>query len=191
MTLAQSSVMAAVLVAAGLGGALLLQQAWRRRDAVRPWLIAGGWALVIAAIVLAGPALGPALGPAIALAIMPLAALGLIAATVQIRDARRKPPRELALEPSERASKAWRGWLRGFLAGPIGGVAALGVGLLIAVWAPGAPQTRMVIGGLMAPFLWGGAMAWTLADDKILRATAVLVGVAVVTFGASAMKGAL
>mgnify|MGYP003340909277 CR=1 FL=1 len=30
---------------------------------------------------------------------------------------------------------------------------------------------------LLAPLLWGAAMAWTLADDKILRATAVLVGV--------------
>ncbi|MGH6996924.1 MAG: hypothetical protein ACREEO_01970, partial [Phenylobacterium sp.] len=64
-----------------------------------------------------------------------------------------------------------------------------GVGLAYTVWMPGEPQTRMVIGGLLVPFLWAGGMAWTLSDNKILRATAVLVGVTVVTFSASALKG--
>ena len=108
---------------------------------------------------------------------------------VQIRDPKGRAPRELALEPSDRASRAWRGWLRALLAGPIGGIAAMGVGLAYTVWVPGEPQTRMVIGGLLVPVLWAGGMAWTLSDDKILRATAVLVGVAVVTFTASALRG--
>ena len=54
---------------------------------------------------------------------------------------------------------------------------------------PGDTQTRLIFGGLMVPLLWGGAMAWTLADDKILRAAAVLVGVSIVTFTAAALKG--
>ena len=53
----------------------------------------------------------------------------------------------------------------------------------------GGEQTRIVTGGLMIPVLWGGAMAWTLADDKILRATAVLAGAAILGFGAAALKG--
>jgi len=32
-------------------------------------------------------------------------------------------------------------------------------------------------------------MAWTLADSRILRATAVLVGTAIVGFGAAMLKG--
>lgn len=61
----------------------------------------------------------------------------------------------------------------------------------MAICAPGAVQSRMVIGGLMVPFLWAGGMAWTLSDDRILRATAVLTGVSVLTLGAAFLKGAL
>jgi hypothetical protein len=184
-----SSLAAGVLIAGGLGAALLLRRAWGRRDAARPWLIVGAWLAIAVAIAGAASFLGAVRGPFLALAVLPLAALGLIAAGVQIRDARTRAPRDVALEPSERASKAWRGWLRALLAGPIGGIAAMGVALAWTIWAPGAPQTRMVVGGLLVPVLWGGAMAWTLADDKILRATAVLVGVTVATFTASILRG--
>ncbi len=178
-----------LLLAAGMGSALLLRRAWRKRDAGRPWLIIAGWIAILTTVIASGFLLGAARGPFAAFAIIPFAGLALIAAGVQIRDPKKRPPRELALEPSDRGSKAWRGWLRAALAGPIGGIAAMGVGLAWTVWVPGAPQTRMVIGGLLVPVLWGGAMAWTLADNRILRATAVLVGVTVVTFTASAIKG--
>lgn len=183
-----STLSLAAFLVAGLGAAWLLRRAWRR-DPARPWLIVGAWLLIAAAVGAAAPVLGAARGPAVALTLLPLAALGLIAARVQIRDARSRPPREAALEPSERPSKAWRGWLRALLAGPLGGIAAMGVALAWTVWAPGPPQTRMVVGGLLVPFLWGGAMAWTLSDDRILRATAVLAGVTVVTFTASILRG--
>ncbi|PXA89861.1 hypothetical protein DMC18_15860, partial [Caulobacter sp. D5] len=104
---------------------------------------------------------------------------------------RRKAPRELALEPSDRRRVAWRGWLRGFLAGPLGGAAAMGVGLAVAVCFPAEVKTRLIIGGMLVPFLWAGGMAWTLSDDKILRALAVLVGVTVLGFGAVFLKGSL
>lgn len=178
---------APALTLLGLGAALLLRQAWRRR--ARPWLILAGWLSIGAGVLAAAPFLGAARGPFIASALISLAALTLVAAGVQIRDPKGRPPREVALEPSDRPSKAWRGWLRAILAGPLGGIAAMGVGLAWTVYAPGAPQTRMVIGGLLVPVLWAGGMAWTLSDDKILRATAVLTGVTIVTFTASALRG--
>ncbi len=179
--------MALALALLGLGVAALLREAWRRR--ARPWLIAAGWLLIAAGVLGAAPFLGPARGPFTASALISLGALALVALGVQIRDPKGRAPREAALEPSDRPSKAWRGWLRVILAGPLGGIAAMGVGLAWSVWGPGAPQTRLVIGGLLVPLLWAGGMAWTLSDDKILRATAVLVGVAVVTFTASALRG--
>lgn len=178
-----------LLLVAGMTAALLLRQSWRERGALRPWLIAAGWLSVAVTVVVSGWLLGAARGPFAAFALIPFSALLLIAIGVQIRDPAKRPPRELALEPSDRASKAWRGWLRWALAGPIGGIAAMGVGLAWTVWMPGEPQTRMVIGGLLVPVLWGAGMAWTLADNRILRATAVLVGVTLVTFTASAIKG--
>jgi len=174
-----------------LGGALLLRRAWTHADARRPWLMVGGWALLAAAIAVSVPFLGAARGPSIILALASTVALAVVAAGVELREARRKAPRELALEPSDRRRVAWRGWLRGFLAGPLGGAAAMAVGLAVAVCFPAEVKTRLIIGGMLVPFLWAGGMAWTLSDDKILRALAVLVGVTVAGFGAVFLKGSL
>lgn len=189
--LAPNALVGLMLAPLTLAGALLLRQAWRKVTPRRPWLIVGGWGLLALALALGVVLLGAARGPAIVLALASTVALILVATGVELRDAKRKAPRELALEPSERRRVVWRGWLRGFLAGPLAGVAALGCGLAVAICAPGQVQSRMVIGGLMVPFLWAGGMAWTLSDDKILRAFAVLSGVAVATLGAAFLKGAL
>lgn len=190
-SLAPDALIGLALTPLALVAALMLRQAWRRNSLGRPWLISGAWALLGVILAASGFLLGGARGPAIVLALGSTVALALVATGVEFRNARKKAPRELALEPSERRRIAWRGWLRGFLAGPLAGIAALGCGLAIAICAPGAIQSRMVIGGLMVPFLWAGGMAWTLSDDKILRATAVLTGVSVVTLGAAFLKGAL
>ncbi len=179
----------ALALAGGLLAAGVLRFAWRAGPSRRPWLIVLGWLTAAGALVGAALWLGATPGTFLALALISVGALALVATGLKLRDARTRAPREVALEPSDRASKAWRGWLRGLLAGPIGGIAALGVGLAYVIWVPGAPQTRMVIGGMLVPVLWAAGMAWTLADDKILRATAVLVGVAAVTFAASALRG--
>lgn len=174
-----------------VAGAALLKRAWDGPSPQRPWLILGGWSLLALAIAASVPLMGPARGPAAVLAVGSLAALVFVAIGVERRNARKKAARELAPEPSDRRRVAWRGWLRGFLAGPLAGVAALGCGLAVAICAPGQIQSRMVIGGLIVPFLWAGGMAWTLSDDKILRAFAVLASVATLTLGAAFLKGAL
>ncbi len=189
--LAPNALVGLALAPLTLIAALLLRKAWQGASPRRPWLIAGGWALMVLALGLGAVLLGGARGPAIVLALGSTVALALVASGVELRDARKKAPRELALEPSERRRVVWRGWLRGFLAGPLAGIAALGCGLAVAICAPGAVQSRMVIGGLLVPFLWAGGMAWTLSDDKVLRATAVLTGVSVATLGAAFLKGAL
>lgn len=179
----------APLLAGGVGAAWLLRRAWCDRTAMRPFWIAAGWGAIGALMIIPAFILGGARGPFIALTLTSVAAVAVVAKGVQVRVARERAERSLAPEPSDRVSKAWRGWLRGFLAGPLGMIAAMGVAIAFAAYCPGAAQTRLVIGGLMVPVLWGGAMAWTLADDKILRATAVLVGVTLITFTAAVMKG--
>ena len=174
-----------------LGGALLLKRAWATARPERPWLILAGWGLAGIAIVGSAPLMGPARGPAAVVAVASTIALAFVVAGVERRSAKRASGRELAPEPSDRRRVVWRGWLRGVLAGPLAGIAALGCGLAVAICAPGPVQTRMVVGGLMVPFLWAGGMAWTLSDDKILRAFGVLAGVSVATLGAAFLKGAL
>lgn len=190
MTIGAATAGWSVLLLLGAGGAAwLLRRSWGERGVARPWWIVAGWAAVAVLILAAGPMLGSGRGPFIAFMAVSTAALAVVAGGVQLREARTRGDRSLAPEPSDRKSKAWRGWLRAVLAGPLGMVAAMGVAICYAVWVPGAPQTRLLIGGLLVPVLWGGAMAWTLADDRILRATAVLTGVTVVTFAAAVLKG--
>ena len=185
-----SALLPALLIAAGAGaGAWMLRRSWRGKDQQRA-LVLGGWLLIIASIVWPAWALGAARGPFIALAVVSTAALAVVASNYSVRQAKARAAREsLAPEPSDRATTKWRETLRWLLAGPIGMVAAMGVGIAYAALAPGEQQTRLVIGGLIVPVAWGACMAWTLADNRILRATAVLLGVALISFTAAIVKG--
>lgn len=189
MTAAASLLFAFAALAAGAVMGVVLRRAWRSADARRPVSIVLGWAIAVAGVATCILTMGAAPGVFLASALISAGALAWVVSGLTLREAKSRGPRETALEPSGRASRAWRGWLRALLAGPLGGLAAVGVGVAVTVWAPGAPQTRIVLGGLLVPLLWGAAMAWTLSDDRILRATVVLAGVAVVTFGASALRG--
>lgn len=180
----------ALLIAVAAGaGAWLLRRSWQGKDQ-QTALVAAGWLLLAAATLLPAWLLGPARGPFIALALVSTAALVVVAQNYTVRQARVRAAREsLAPEPSDRATTKWRETLRWLLAGPIGMIAAMGVGIAWAAFVPGEQQTRLVIGGLIVPVAWGACMAWTLADNRILRATAVLVGVAIVSFSAAILKG--
>jgi hypothetical protein len=184
-----SGLAAVLLFAGGAVGAWLLRRAWTARGggAVFAWC---GWGVLAATLIAASMTFGTVRGGFIALALIPIAGLAVVASGLQVRAARaRVGETGLAPEPSERPSTAWRGVLRWLLAGPIGMVAALAVGVCYAVWVPGPAQTRLLIAGLIVPVAWGGAMAWTLADNRILRATAVLSGTAIVGFAAAALRG--
>jgi hypothetical protein len=186
-----SPLLPALLMVIGVGtGVWMLRQSWGARDAHgRGWVI-GGWLLIAASFIRPIWALGTARGAFIALALFSIAALAVIASGYSIKVARARATREsLAPEPSDRATTKGRETLRWLLAGPIGMIAAMGVGIAWAALAPGEQQTRLVIGGLIVPVAWGACMAWTLADNRILRATAALVGVALVSFSAAILKG--
>src|SRR5690606_36056376 len=152
----------------------LLKRACGQRQASRVWTILAGWVAIAAALAAGAPSLGAARAPFIAISLISLAGLAIVAAGIQVKPARAAGDRaSIALEPSDRPSRAWRGALRFLLAGPIGGVAAMGVGVAWTVYLPADPQTRIVSGGLVVPVVWGALMAWTLSDDRIIRATAV------------------
>lgn len=180
----------AVILGGAVAGAWMLRRAWSLKAGKAPWRLAG-LSLLSLSIIWPAWLLGEARGPFIAVTLVALAALGVVASgyTLRLAKASRAAREGLAPEPAERAPSAWRTALRWSLAGPAGMVAAMALGISYAVWAPGATQTRLLIGGLIVPVAWGGAMAWTLADGRILRATAVLVGTAFVGFGAAMLRG--
>ena len=187
------AVAVSLLIACGALGAWLLRRAWLAKAAEGGGYRLGGWAVIVASLIWPAFVLGPALGPFAALAAISVGALAVVAsgATVRVaKTARAGAGRDsLAPEPLERPTTRWRTTLRWLLAGPIGMIAAMAIGIGYSVGVPGGPQTRLVFGGLIVPVVWGGAMAWTLADSRILRATAVLVGTAIFGFGISILKG--
>ncbi|MFC0634689.1 hypothetical protein [Brevundimonas balnearis] len=172
-------------VALGLsgGGVFLLRRAWRdRTPAGGRWAPLGGVTLV-AGLIAWIVAFGAEIGVAYSLTWISLVAALAIAPFVEVRNRRGRAARVGVLDPSDRPSRAWRGWMRALLAGPLAGLAAMGLGLGWAVSGPGVEPDRLILGGLMVPLLWAGGMAWTLSDHRIFRALAVLVGAAALGFG--------
>lgn len=179
----------ALMLAGGAAGAWMLRRSWRTRGGHAGWR-RGGWAMLAATLLWPAFVIGPARGPFLAVVLISAGAFAVVATGLEVRPARALRAREsLAPEPAERPTTRWRTTLRWLLAGPIGMVAAMGIGICYAVWAPGELHTRLLIGGLIVPVAWGSAMAWTLADSRILRATAVLVGASVAGFGLAMLKG--
>lgn len=188
----------ALILAGGAAGAWMLRRAWRQgskkgsnngsNSARWRW---AGWATLLATLIWPGFVMGAARGPFIAIMLVSAAAFVVVASGLEVRAARapRAARESLAPEPADRPTTRWRTTLRWLLAGPIGMIAAMAVGICYAVWAPGETHTRLLVGGLMVPVVWGGAMAWTLADSRIVRATAVLVGTSVAGFGLAILRG--
>ncbi|MCJ2185790.1 hypothetical protein [Novosphingobium beihaiensis] len=181
---------AAAILAGAAAGTGMLRRAWQSKAGKTPWRM-GGLALLAFTVIWPAWPLGPVRGPFIAITLISLAAWAVVSSGYKRRPAKaqRAGRESLAPEPAERLTTKWRTTLRWLLAGPIGMVAAMAVGISYTVWAPGADQTRLLIGALIVPVVWGGAMAWTLADNRIVRATAVLTGTAVIGFGLSMLKG--
>lgn len=187
-----------VLLLAGAGAAWLLRSSWRDRQHKRAERVLAGWAVVLAGAWGAGAMMGPMPGLFASFALIPLGVLAVVAQGAtwhRPRPLRAKPLRAnplhepVAREAQETRAPAWKGWIKGLLAGPLGMTAAMGMAFCYAVWMPGAVQTRLLVAALLVPALWGLAMTWTLADRRLLRSTAVLAGASTLGFGLAFLKG--
>jgi hypothetical protein len=180
-----------VLVAGGALGAFALRKSWLRRGSAALGLVVGGWIVLLGLPIIAGLLFGAVKGPALAIVMQGIGALCVIWFGRVRRKAGRVRTGDVAPEPLEEPGRFWRGVLRTLLAGPLGMTAAMAVAFCVTVYLPGDPRTRILVGGLLMPVLWGLAMTWTLADRRLLRATAVLVGTSIAGFGLAALGAAL
>lgn len=169
----------AALSAAGIA---LLRQRWLGRHKAKLTL-ALGWLLVLGGLAMFALAWGAEVGTAYGLVVFSLAAYGVVGAGVELRSAPSRAPREAALEPEERPTSWRRGIAKSLLAIVLAGIAAIGIGVAFAVSMPMPAHDRIVIGGMLVPVLWGGGMAWTLSDARLLRATILLVAISAIGYG--------
>lgn len=156
-----------------VAGAFALRTAWAGETPLRPWLIAGGWLAFIGGTLAMAWGMGAEVGPPAACLVLSLAGLSLVALNLERRASRQSRTRT-PINPSQRPNRLWRGAIRIVLAGPLSGAAALLTGIALAKHLPMQDVDAIAVGGLTAPLLWAAGMAWTLSDDRILRALAVL-----------------
>jgi len=166
------------LIAAAVGllaaGVALLRLSWlRKRRGGLKGAVLVGWLAIVASFFIFAHAFGGERGIAFALLAFSLVGLVGVTATVQVRR-KRSDSRDRAAEPAQRATNWTRAIAKSVLAIVLAGAASIGVGVAFAVAMPMPATDKMLIGGLMVPVLWGGGMAWTLSDSKLLRATAIL-----------------
>jgi len=180
-----------LLILAGAAAAWLLRRSWRRREGPAPALVGTGWAVLFAGVLITGWGIGPVKGVALSLAMEAIGALLVVFQGRVRRKAARARAGETAPEPLDEPGRLWRGILRTLLAGPLGMTAAMALAFCVTVFLPGDPRTRIVVGGMLLPVLWGLAMTWTLADRRLLRATAVLLGTSLLGFGLAFVGGSI
>lgn len=147
--------------------------------------------IALCRILAAGWGIGPVKGAALALVMEAIGALSVVFHGRVRRKAARARAADAAPEPLDEPGRLWRGILRTLLAGPLGMTAAMALAFCVTVFLPGDPRTRIVIGGMLLPVLWGLAMTWTLADRRLLRATAVLLGTSLLGFGLAFVGGSI
>jgi hypothetical protein len=165
-----------------IGGIALLRASWMRPRGGKGYLRLGGWLLVVAGMAAFTQTWGGEVGMTYALLGLSVVAYCTVAAGIELRNAPNRMPRDVALEPEDRPTNWRRGAAKALLAIVLSGMAAIGVGVAFAIHMPMATHDRIVIGGILVPVLWGGGMAWTLSDAKLLRATFLLLAISAVCY---------
>jgi hypothetical protein len=170
-----------LLLAAGVA---LLRLRWLAKRGTGSFIVMlGGWLALIAGFVAFSEAVGAERGVTFALIALSLVGYLVVAWTAELRTTRVRQPGDVALEPEARRTNWPRGIAKSLLAIVLAGIASIGLGVAFAVAMPLAPQDRIVIGGLLVPILWGGGMAWTLADPRLVRATVILLTISAIGYG--------
>ncbi len=168
-----ASALLASVVAIAIGVSLLRFSWINRPQRSLLWPVAG-WFAIVAGTFIYASATSAEIGVTYGLLILALVAYGAVAATSEFRGRKVRAPLSGALEPEDRPTNWPRAIAKSLLAIVLAGVAAIGVGVAFAVAMPLAIHDRVILGGILVPILWGGGMAWTLADSKLIRATILL-----------------
>lgn len=174
-----AALVAAVLVCAGV---LTLRWSWLSRGSRRIVTLAG-WLVITAGIGILVHSMGAEVGITYGLLLLGIAGYAAVLLTIELRGRKSRAGLTAALEPEDRRINWSRTVAKSLLAIVLAGIAAIGVGVAFAVAMPLETHDRVVIGGLLVPILWGGGMAWTLADAKLLRATIILMIVSAIGYG--------
>jgi len=152
-------------IALSLAGVVAAWQAWRVRRS--PLLVVTLLCWVAATTVWCAR-FGAEIGIPLAIETGSLVTFAFILSRIERRADREAKERTVAPTPLVPGHR-WRGTARAMLAGPLGFIAAIGIGAAIAIAAPWAEQTRLILAGLIVPSLWAAFMIWSIAAERLWR----------------------
>lgn len=158
-------------------GVLLLRLSWRRQ---RTALVCAGWLLLVLSAVLWSVSAGVEFGVSYTLLALSIAAWLLIAFNVERQTAKAgNGAVDTATLPATTTSHKLGTFL---VAGPLAGIASLfACALLVGLAADAASRgNSMVLTAFLFPLVWGAAVVWVCAGDRLGRTAGLLLLVSVV-----------
>jgi hypothetical protein len=175
-------------LATSLGGLMLLWQGWRNRAAMGG-RIAGALLLWAVSTALWIGSFGAEIGIPLALETAALVAFAFILSRIERRT---EKPARMRTAPTIVHSRWWiaLGIARALVASLLGLIAAMGFAVVIAVKAPMAEQTRLIIAGLIVPTLWAICIAWVVTRKSLPLQAATFALIGVLGFGFTLLTGA-
>ena len=175
-----------VAVAAGIA---TLRYAWRRQERWHAVAVAGGWAVLAAAVLICEAAYSAEVGPAVAATAFCIAGIVAAGFGLQVRPAKAAGARERFIDPSE--NPVHLGWavLRTVTTGVVTLIAALCVGMTFTACVPVAAPNAVVFGVFTALLVWAGLAVWAVTDARVLRTAAILLLVAAAAYGLAVWPG--
>jgi putative Mn2+ efflux pump MntP len=174
-----------VAVAAGIA---VLRCAWRRHEGWHAAAIAGGWAVLGAAVLIHAAAFSAEVGPAVAVTAFCIAGIAAAGFGLQVRAAR-AATRERFIDPSESPVDVGRALIRTLTTGVLTLIAALGVGMTFTACVPVAAPNAVVFGVFTTLLVWASLAVWAVTDARVLRTAAILLIVAAVAYGLAVSPG--
>ncbi len=151
------------------GGIAVLRYAWRRPERWHAAAVAGGWAVLGAAVLIHAAAFSAEVGPAVAATAFCIAGIVAAAFGLQIRAARAAGARERLIDPSENPVHLWRAVLRTVTTGVLALIAALCVGMTFTACAPASAPNAVVFGVFTTLLVWAGLAVWAVTDARVVR----------------------
>jgi putative Mn2+ efflux pump MntP len=174
---------------AAAGGVAVLRYAWRRQERWHGAVIAGGWAVLGAAVLIHAAAFSAEVGPAVAVTAFCIAGIAAAAFGLEIRTGRNGTARERFIDPSESPVDVWRAVFLTVTTGVLTLIAALCVGMTFTACVPASAPNAAVFGVFTALVVWAGLAVWAVADARVLRTAGILLLVAAVAYGLATSPG--
>lgn len=151
----------------------LLRYIWRRPSRWHAMALIGGWAALVASLLLYAHARGAEVGVPFALAVFSLGGIAAVLCNIEIRSPKKRNARERSTPPADSRSSPLTVALRTATVGVLTALTAWGFGLAY-VKSFTSPGTNVLLfTGFAILATWAALIVWASTDPRVVRITAI------------------